>query len=183
MMRVATWTIGALLLAGIVHIVTVFGVPHHAVADPWREIGAIAGDGAFTRLPRAAAGGTPLPGLDPAMTHTACRFSLDKGPMRIRAEVAEGYWSLSLHDRRGLWVWGVDNRAAEQKPIDILVATHVQVAQLRESLPDEFEDVVIVDWSGQEGFALYKILASPASREGEVEEALATARCTAAPIS
>ena len=183
MMRTAAWAIGALLLAGIVHIVTVFGVPHHAVADPWREIGAIAGDGAFVRLPRATSAERPLPGLDPAMTHAVCRFSLDKGPVRIRAEVAEGYWSLSLLDLHGLWVWGVDNRAAEQKPIDILVATHVQVAQMRESLPDEFEDVVIVDWSGQEGMAIYKILASPRSREAEVEAALGSARCTPAPLS
>jgi uncharacterized membrane protein len=178
MMRTAVWLVGALLLAGIVHIATVFGVPHYAVNDPWREVGALTGDGVFVRLPRAAPGVRTLPGLDPAMTHAACRFSLDNGPVRIRAEVADGYWSLALYDRRGMWVWGVDNRAAEQKPIDILIATHVQVAQLRESLPDEFEDVVIVDWSGQEGFALYKILVAAKSREAEVEAALATARCT-----
>ena len=180
MMRTLAWLVGALLLAGIVHIVTVLGVPSFAVADPWREVGAIAGDGVFTRLPRVAPGARTLPGLDPAMTHTACRFSLDKGPVRIRAEVADGYWSLSLHDRRGMWVWGVDNRAAEQKPIDILVASHVQVAQLRESLPDEYEDVVIVDWPGSEGFALYKILVPAKSREAEVEAALASARCSPA---
>ena len=183
MMRTLAWAIGALLLAGIVHIVTVIGVPRFAVADPWHEIGALVGDGSFARLPRPAAGTRALPGLDPAMTHAACRFALDKGPVRIRAEVTDGYWSLSLYDRRGLWVWGVDNRAGEQKPIDILVADHVQVAQLRESLPDEFEDVVIVDWAGREGFAVYKILVPAKSREAEVEAALATARCTATPLS
>lgn len=183
MMRTLAWAVGALLLAGIVHIVTVLGVPRFAVADPWREIGAHTGDGTFARLPRPTAGAKTLLGLDPAMSHAACRFSLDKGPMRIRAETTDGYWSLSLYDRRGLWVWGVDNRASEQKPIDILVADHVQVAQLRESLPDELEDIVIVDWSGREGFAVYKILMPSRSREAEVEAALATARCTPMPLS
>jgi uncharacterized membrane protein len=183
MIRSAVWLFGALLLAGIVHIVTVLGVPHFAVNDPWREVGALVGDGVFTRLPRAAPGVKTLPGLDPAMTLAACRFALDKGPMRIRAEVTDGYWSMSLYDRRGMWVWGVDNRAAEQKPIDILVATRVQVAQLRESLPDEFEDTVIVDWPGREGFVLYKILVTAKSREGEAEATLGTATCTPTPLS
>ena len=183
MMRTFAWALGALFLAGVVHIVTVLGVPRFAVNDPWREIGGIVGDGAFTRLPRPAPGVKTRPGLDPAMTHAACRFSLDKGPMRIRAETTDGYWSLSLYDRRGLWVWGVDNRASEQKPIDILVADHVQVAQLRESLPEEFDDVVIVDWSGREGFAIYKVLVPNRSREAEIDAALATAKCTPTPLS
>ncbi|MDK9697803.1 MAG: DUF1254 domain-containing protein [Siculibacillus sp.] len=183
MMRTIAWALGALFLAGVVHIVTVLGVPRFAVNDPWREIGEIAGDGVFSRLPRPAPGVKTLPGLDPAMTHAACRFSLDKGPMRIRAETTDGYWSLSLYDRRGLWVWGVDNRASEQKPIDILVADHVQVAQLRESLPEEFDDVVIVDWSGREGFAIYKVLVPIRSREAEIDAALATAKCTPTPLS
>ena len=182
MIRGLVWFLGALLLAGIVHIVTVMGVPRFAVVDPWREIGALAADGVFTRLPRAAPGGKTLPGLDPAMTQAVCRFNLDKGPMRIRAETADGYWSLSLYDRRGLWVWGVDNRAAEPKPIDILIADDVQVAQLRETLPDELEDVVVVDWPGREGFAIYKILVPAKSQEAEIETALATARCTPNPI-
>ena len=177
MIRSLVWMIGAILLAGIVHIVAVIGVPRFAVVDPWREIGAIANDEVFTRLPRAGPGGKTLPGLDPAMTHSVCRFSLDRGPMRLRAEVADAYWSLSLYDRSGLWVWGVDNRAAEQKPIDILVATDVQVAQLRETLPDELEDVVIVDWPGREGFAIYKLLVPTKSQEAETEQILATAKC------
>jgi len=183
MIRTLLLLLGALLLGGIVHIVAVLGVPRFAVVDPWREIGALAGDGVFTRLPRAGAGQTTLPGLDPAMTHAVCRFNLDGGPMRIRAETADGYWSLSLYDRRGLWVWGIDNRAAEPKPIDILVASNVQVAQLRESLPDEFEDVVIVDWPGREGFAIYKVLVPTKSQEAEMEATLATAKCTPTPLS
>jgi uncharacterized membrane protein len=182
MIRTLIWAIGALLLAGIVHIVTVIGLPRFAVADPWQEIGAHVVDESFVRLPRAGPGETPLPGLDPATSHSVCRFSLDRGPVRLRADAAEVYWSLSLYDRRGLWVWGVDNRAAEQKPIDILVATDVQVAQLRETLPDELDDVVIVDWPGREGFAIYKILVPTRSQEAEVEAVLATARCAVAPI-
>lgn len=183
MIRAAVWFLGALLLAGIVHIVTVIGVPQFAVGDPWREISALGPEGVFTRIPRAAPGVQTLPGLDPAMLHTVCRFSLDRGPMRIKADSADGYWSLSLYDRTGLYVWGVDNRAAEQKPIDILVASNVQMAQLRETLPDEFEDVVIVDWPSSRGFALLKILVPAKSLEGEIETSLRSASCANTPLS
>ena len=183
MIRAAVWFLGALFLAGIVHIVTVMGVPRFAVADPWRQIGALAADEVFTRLPRPGSGEKTLAGLDPAMVHAVCRFSLDRGPMRIRAETADAYWSLSLYDRSGLWVWGVDNRAAEQKPIDILVAPNVQVAQLRETLPEEYEDVVIVDWPGEAGFALLKILVPAASQIPEIDALLAAATCGATPLT
>lgn len=183
MIRSLVWLLAALLLAGIVHIVTVIGVPRFAVADPWHEIGALAPDGVFTPLPRPAAGVATLPGLDPAMVRTVCRFTLGKGPMRIRAEAADAYWSLSLYDRDGLWVWGIDNRAAEQKPIDILVADHVQVAQLRESLPEDYEDVVIVDWPSEAGFAIYKILVPTASQQSEIEALLGTAKCSPIPLT
>ncbi len=183
MIRTLVWFLGALLLAGIVHIAAVIGLPRFAVVDPWREIEALAPKEVFTPLPRAAPGVKTLPGLDPAMLHTVCRFALDRGPMRIKADAAGNYWSLSLYDRHGLWVWGVDNRAAEQKPIDILVASNVQVAQLRETLPEEYEDVVIVDWPDRVGFAIYKVLVPDPSQEAETRAVLETAKCGATPLS
>lgn len=182
MIRTFAWFLGALALAGIVHIVTVLGLPRYATADPWRTLSAFVGPEGFTTLPRAAPGAATLPGLDPAMMHAICRFSLDRGPMRIKAETTDGYWSLSLYDRRGLWVWGVDNRAAEPKPIDVLIATDVQVAQLRETLPEELEDMVIVDWPEVEGFAVYKVLVPTPSQQGEIEKIVGSAKCTAAPL-
>ena len=183
MMRTAVWALGALFLAGIVHIVTVFGIPSRAVVDPWQEIGRLAREEAFTPLPRPAPGVETMPGLDPAMMQAVCRFSLDGSPVRIRAEAADAYWSLSLYDRQGLWTWGVDNRAAEQTPIDILIASNVQVAQLRETLPDELDDVVVVDWAGREGFAIYRILVPTKSQEGSIAAILSSATCKAAPLS
>lgn len=179
--RFLLWMLGVVMMAGIVHIATVIGVPRYAVDDPWKEIARFGPDGAFSTLPPAGDAGA-LPGLDPAMAQATCRFVLDGGPIRIKATPPDVYWSLSLYDRRGLHVWGFDNRGAGQKAADVLVADEVQVAQLRENPPEEFEDVVIVDWKGREGIALLQIFRALPSMEGEIAAALKGAECRATPL-
>jgi uncharacterized membrane protein len=180
MIRVLVALIGGLMLAGIVHIVTVFGVPRHAVVDPWTRVTALAPEAGFRILPPAEAGKRMvLSGLDPAMRHALCRFGLDAGPIRIKAQPGDGWWILALYDRRGLPVYSLDDRAAAQKGADVLVASAAQIARLRENPPEELEDVVVVDWKDAGGFALLKIFVAQPSLAGEVDKALAGATCVA----
>lgn len=179
--KLVAWVLGVVMMAGIVHIATVFGVPRYAVADPWEEIARFGPNGVFVTLPRVGREGA-LPGLDPAMAQATCRFVLDQGPIRIKAMPPDVYWSLSLYDRRGLHVWGFDNRGAGQKAADVLVADEIQVAQLRENPPEEFEDVVIVDWKGSEGIALFQIFRQQPSIDEEIAKALEGAECRPAPL-
>ncbi len=180
--RVVLWLLGVAMMAGLVHIVTVFGVPRHATNDPWEEVGKFGPIGAFATLPRVGGGGATIPGLDPAMAQATCRFVLGDGPIRIKATPPDVYWSLSLYDRSGLHVWGFDNRGAGQKAADVLVADDVQMAQLRENPPEELEDVVIVDWKGREGIALLQIFRQQPSLGPEIDAALKAAECRSAPL-
>ncbi len=182
MIRRVIWAVGTLMLAGVVHIVTVFGVPSHAVRDPWVEIGRVAPVGRFVEIGTDAQGRKAAGGLDPAMRTGACRFALDKGPVRLKASPPDVYWSLNLHDRRGLHVWGLDNRAAVQRSADVVVATDVQVARLRENPPEELEDVVIVEWKGTEGIAFLQVFRQQASLAAEIGAALTSAECTVVPL-
>ena len=81
------------------------------------------------------------------------------------------------YDRHGLHVWGTDNRVTGQKAVDLLVANDVQVAQLRESTPDELEDIVVVEWHSGDGIALVQIMVPQASMEAEITASLGTASC------
>lgn len=180
--RALLWVLGVVMTAGIVHIVTVFGVPRHATNDPWEEVGKFGPTDVFVVLPRIDGTTPTIPGLDPAMAQATCRFVLDKGPIRIKAAPPDVYWSLSLYDRSGLHVWGFDNRGAGQKAADVLVADDVQVAQLRENPPEELEDLVIVDWKGREGIALLQVFRQQPSLNRETEAALKAAECRPAPL-
>jgi uncharacterized membrane protein len=179
MIRLLLALLGGLMLAGMIHVLTVFGVPRYAVVDPWSRVVALGPAGEFRPLPAAEPGRRMvLPGLDPAMRHTLCRFSLDAGPIRIKAQPGDGYWNLALYDRRGLPVWGLDDRAAALKGVDVLVATAAQVARLRENPPEELEDVVVVDWKDDAGFALLEVFRPLASQATDLAAALASARCS-----
>lgn len=158
--RLAVWALGIAMLAGIVHIVVVLGVP-------------AVGRGRATKVPV---------GPSRAMAQATCRFELDAAPVRIRVAAPDVYWSLSLYDRQGLHVWGLDNRGSGQKAADVLVAGDVHVAQLRENPPEQLEDVVIVDWKGRQGIALFQIFRQQPSLDGEIKAALDAAECKATPL-
>ena len=182
MIRLLLYIVGGLMLGGIIHAATVIGVPQFAERDAWVRVAAFGPDGQFNRIPRVGPGVKPLPAIDPAMAHSVCRFSLAKGPIRIKAELPDNYWSIALYDRNGLNVYSLNDRAAEQKPVDILIATAEQIAQLRENPPEDFEDIVIIDWPGRQGFAILKAFVPERSMTAEIEAALGTARCQTAPI-
>jgi uncharacterized membrane protein len=177
MIRFLIWMLGGLVLGGIIHIVTVLGVPYFAPEPAFARIGALAVDGKFTTLPRIAPGVHPLPILDPAMEHAVCRFSLANGPIRIRAEMPDLYWSIALFNRAGLSSYSLSDRAADQKPIDILVANAEQIQQLRDNPPDNFDSVIILDWAGRDGFAIIHALVQTPGSDKVIEDAFKAATC------
>lgn len=177
MIRFFLWVLGGLVLGGIIHIVTVLGLPRFAPEPAYQRIGAFAIDGQFTLLPRARPGVMPLPLLDPAMEHAVCRFSLSQGPIRIRADMPDLYWSVGLFDAAGLNVYSLSDRAAEQKPIDILVANAEQIAAIRANPPDNFDNVIILDWATNEGFAMIRALDRTPGSSKVIEAAIKAASC------
>jgi uncharacterized membrane protein len=177
MIRLFLWIIGGLVLGGIIHIVTVLGVPLFAPEPAFARIGSFAIDGRFTTLPRAIPGVHPLPLLDPAMEHAVCRFSLAQGPIRIQADMPDTYWSIALFNRGGLSSYSLSDRAADQKPIDILVASADQIAQIRENPPDNFDNVIIIDWATQDGFAIIRALVQTPGSDKVIEDAFKAATC------
>jgi len=177
MIRLALWILGGLVLGGIIHIVTVLGVPYFAPDPAFTRIGSLAIDGRFTTLARVAPGVNPLPLLDPAMEHAVCRFSLDNGPIRIKADMPDLYWSIALFNKADLSNYSLSDRAADQKPIDILIATPDQIAQIRENPPDNFDNVIILDWATSEGFAIIHALVQTPGSDKVIEAAFKAATC------
>lgn len=177
MIRLLLWIFGGLVLGGIIHIVTVLGIPRFAPEPAFNRIGTFAIDGQFSILPRVEPGVHPLPLLDPAMEHAVCRFTLKNGPIRIRATMPDLYWSIGLFDPAGLNVYSLSDRAADQKPIDILVANAEQIAQIRENPPDNFDNVIILDWATNDGFAIIRALVQTPGSGAVIDQAIKQATC------
>ena len=124
-----------------------------------------------------APGVHPLPLLDPAMEHAVCRFSLAHGPIRIRADLPDLYWSIAIFNRDGLSPYSLSDRAADQKPIDILIATADQINDIRDNPPDNFDNVIILDWASTEGFAILRAFVQTPGSDKVIETAFNAASC------
>ncbi|WEK52549.1 MAG: DUF1254 domain-containing protein [Candidatus Kaistia colombiensis] len=177
--RTLLYILGGLLLGGIIHIAVILLLPDFANRDAWTSLGRFGPDGAFHRLPMSEPGTEPLPYLDPQMAYAACRFSLDDGPIRIKATMPEDFWSIAVFNRRGSNVYSLNDRSAERADIDLVIATPVQMAQLRENPIAALDQSIVIEVPITRGFALIRSFVADPTLVGRAEALLGAASCSA----
>ncbi len=79
MIRLALWLLGALLLAGIVHLTTVLLLPRMATQDAYARVSAIAPVNAVIPVPSPTPEKAVMPFMDPAFQVSVCRYDLSRG--------------------------------------------------------------------------------------------------------
>jgi len=171
--------LGGLLLGGVIHIAAILLVPDFATRDAWTSLGRLGPDGAFHLLPANTPGTKPLTDLDPAMAHAACRFTLEEGPIRIRATMPEEFWSLAVFDRRGSNVYSLNDRTAERSDIDLVIATPLQMAKLRENPLAALDRAIVIELPLERGFVLIRAFVANPTLAPATEAALGAADCQA----
>ena len=171
------FVIGGLMLAGIIHIVTVLMVPYFATNDAWAEMRRFGRASTFHILPPAEAGAEPLNGLDPRLLQAVCRFTLEDGPVRITASMPDDFWSIAIFDRRGRNAYSINDRAADGEELDLAVITPVQMAQLRQNPPEAMDTAIVIELPISEGLALLRVFVPDESMLPRARAALETADC------
>jgi uncharacterized membrane protein len=154
--------LATLMIACVVHIVTILGLPHVAIRDSYARIASVAPINRLTALPEPMPGAELLPLQDPALARGACRFDLSAGPVRVRADVTglDGLLTLSFHDRRGGSFYATTDRGALRGSIDILLLTRDQLTALEAlDLEDEIPQELRLLAPTREGFVLAGSLA------------------------
>lgn len=179
MKRTLLFALGGLLLGGVIHIAIVFMVPYYAPNDAWAQMGRFGRDAQFHILPVPEAGAEPLVSLDPRMVQAVCRFNLADGPLRIRAELPDEFWSVAVFDRRGRNIYSLNDRAAERSRLDLAILTPVQMAQLRQNPPASLESAIVLELPIDAGFALLRAFVPDDSLLPSVTSSLRNADCGA----
>ncbi|BCP52785.1 membrane protein [Kaistia sp. 32K] len=179
MIRLLLYVLGGLLLGGIIHIAAILLLPDFANRDAWTSLGRFGRDGAFHLLPMSEPGTEPLPYLDPEMAYAACRFSLENGPIRIKAAMPDDFWSIAVFNRRGSNVYSLNDRSAERADIDLVIATPVQMAQLRENPIAALDQSIVIQVPITRGFALIRSFVADPTLLGKAETMLRAANCSA----
>lgn len=156
----ALMLLAILMVAGIVHIVSLLLVPMVAPDDAYARIAAVVPEGGVRSLPRAASAGDPLPDRDPALATAVCRYDLGAGPLRVSAALGdEGFVAVTLHARSGLAFYGLTDRAGNAGKLDLVVMTPEQrdEAAARDSADAPVRDVRVVAPEGR-GFVSFDVL-------------------------
>ena len=96
--RLAPFAVGALLIAGIVHLAIVLLMPQVGSSHAGTRLARKAEINTMELLPPVRAGqeALPLPFADPALITAICRFDLSDGPVRLRVPVSESFLSVTL---------------------------------------------------------------------------------------
>ena len=160
------------VLAAVTHILIIFAVPRigaqHVLEMNGSEDGFVdVGDPSLFAT------------RDPTMLHRVCGIDLREGPVRVSASVPSGYWSVSVHDGMGLSFTVLNDRAAQDGRLDVVLATRRQERALEAS---ERETATIVRLPPVEGYVLLRAIVDRPSRRRAIAAALSEATCAVTPV-
>ena len=161
--------------AGLAHIAILLMIPVFSERDAWARVSALGP--AYAMLPLGVE--TPIPAADPMFDTAACRFDLADGVTRIRADGKVPYWSLSVFNRRNESVYSLNDRTSAGAALDVVVATPVQIIELRKDMPADYESAVFIEADIAEGMVVLRAFVPDDSWRPGVARWFAGASCIA----
>ena len=177
MTRWLLWTLAGIILGGIVHLATILALPRTASQDAYSRLAPITPVNAMTAIPRPTAGKALLPFMDPAFAVAVCRYDLADGPMRLTAPVSQAYTSVTFYTRRGVAYYGINDRAAGRRTIELYLMTTPQ----RDAMPEDTEvtaaDRLIIESPSTTGLIVLRALSPEPGLMPMAQASVAAARC------
>ena len=127
MRRLLLATIAGLVLAAIVHIVTILLIPLLSTSDANTAYRMLGANGRAEQISASDTRGLPLPReADPATVTAVCSYDLAAGPMRVVARAGTLPLGLTLHRRGGGVIYAITDRAAIRGVLEFVVMTEEQ---------------------------------------------------------
>lgn len=177
MIRLALWLLGALVLAGIVHLTTVLLLPRMATQDAYARVSAIAPVNAVIPIPAPTPEKALMPFMDPAFQVSVCRYDLSRGALKFSVPISQAYTSVSFYTRSDVAYYAINDRAAGRRVIELDLMTAAQRAALPENEEITAADRLIVTSPTSTGLIVIRALAPEAGWVPAVRTALASAQC------
>jgi uncharacterized membrane protein len=175
--RLTLWLLGALLLAGIVHLATVLLLPRMATQDAYARVSAIAPVNSVIPIPGPTPEKALMPFMDPAFQASVCRYDLSRGPLKFSVPISQAYTSVSFYTRSDVAYYAINDRAAGRRMIELDLMTTTQRAALPENEEITAADRLIVTSPTTTGLIVIRALAPEAGWTPAVRNALTAAQC------
>jgi uncharacterized membrane protein len=177
MMRMTLWLLGAFLMGGIVHLVTVLLLPSLATQDAYARVSAIAPVNAVVQVPPPSPEKAVMPFMDPAFAAAVCRYDLSSSPLKFSVPIGQAYTSVSFYTRSDVAYYAINDRAAGRRVIELDLMTPEQRAELPEDQDVTRADRLIVLSPTATGLILIRALVPEAGWLPAAQAALAAASC------
>lgn len=127
LLRLALLTLAGLLLAGIVHIVTVLRIPMLATQDAATVYAALGASGHAELVTPPPAGLPAILDGAPNSVAAVCSYDLTAGPLRVVARTGSLPLGLTVHRRGGGVAYAITDRAAIRGVLEFVVMTQEQL--------------------------------------------------------
>lgn len=124
--RLALGTVAGLVLAGIVHIVTVMFIPLLSEKDAATAYFAMGAAGHAELVSPQPDGQGRLLEEDPYAVTAVCGYDLEAGPVRVVARTGALPLGLTVHRRGGGVLYAITDRAAIRGVLEFVVLTEAQ---------------------------------------------------------
>ena len=172
--RLALATLAGLVLAGMIHILTVLLIPPLSERDAASAYAMLGAGGKAELVPTQDARLPAMQDADPAVATAVCGYDLAAGPMRVMARAGALPLGLTLHRRGGGVIYAITDRAAIRGVVEFVVMTEAQLDErvARDEEEQTVRELRIVS-DTQQGVLVARVLAKLPSDRGDAE-ALAT---------
>jgi uncharacterized membrane protein len=177
--RLAYGVLVGLVGAGIVHIAILMMLPSFSARDAWSKLAGTAGLYKVARIAGEGVEPAVLQSPDPFFDAVACRFDLGEGVTHLTAKGATPFWSVSVYNRNGQNIYSFNDRSATEGALDFVIATPLQVTEVRKNLPPQFEKSVFVEADIDEGMVVIRSFVPDESWKPEIASYLNSMSCRA----
>lgn len=177
MTRWILWTLAGVILGGIVHLATILALPRTASQDAYARLAPITSVNAMTPIPGPTPDKAILPFMDPAFAVAICRYDLSPGPMMLTAPVSQAYTSVTFYTRLGVAYYGINDRAAGRRTIDLYLMTTPQHDAMPEEADVTAADRLIIESPTVTGLIVLRALSPEPGLMPMAQASVAGARC------
>ncbi|PZQ16997.1 MAG: hypothetical protein DI565_06315 [Ancylobacter novellus] len=175
--RVAYVLAVGLVLAGLVHIGSLLGVPRFATQGPFERLAELGPEWRFIALADEGDAANLLPFRDPAFVTAACRYDLTDGPIAVEAVLPSTYGAISVHNRTGQPFYALTDRAAADGRVRLTILAQDDVAAAeQEDLAEERPKIRIASPT-MTGFVLVRLFVAGESARPAMRDLAAAATC------
>jgi uncharacterized membrane protein len=183
-MRDFYWVVVAVVLAVVVHIVTLIFAPGYVFENSLNRLAADIPNNQFFVLSREAQSKI-FPEYPQDAIFGICRFDLTVGPVELKASLPDTLWTLTVYSKSGKTLYTVTDQQAGSDTLNLKLAMAPGLFDIFSAKGEDDDDPVASSgWkvlsSDERGFALFWVPSYDQAMRANLSETLAKSSCNRA---